>query len=243
MSLKTKLSPYYRRLKFGGNKFVCPICKFKARKFLSAGLYVKRAGSKCPSCHSVERHRHLWLFLTKYFEEENPQSILHFAPENCLQNELNKKAGINYYTSDYNPAGKSDFHFDIQNIDSKDNSYDLIICSHVLEHIPDDRKAIKELYRVLNPGSLVLLQVPIWPSEAHPTYENPLITDPRDRIIHFGQYDHLRIYGLDIIKRIEEAGFKVEVLDMERVVPEEMAIKYRLHNNSGIRELTFICNK
>lgn len=243
MSLKTKFAPYYRRLKYGGKNFVCPICNFKASKFLPAGLYVKRAASKCPSCNSLERHRHLWLLLIKLFEEKKPKNILHFAPESCLQNVLNKIPDINYYTSDYDPERKSDFHFDIQNIQNENLTFDLIICSHVLEHIPDDRQGIKELYRVLNPGGIALLQVPIWPSEAHPTFEDPEVTDPRDRIIHFGQYDHLRIYGLDIMERISETGFNVEILDMEKEVSKELATKYRLHNNSGIRELTFVCKK
>jgi SAM-dependent methyltransferase len=243
MSVRAKLARYYRALKYRGNKYICPICNFKARCFLSSGLYVKRANSKCPSCNSLERHRHLWLFLSKYLEDKKPKNILHFAPENCLQNILNKRTDLTYYTSDYDPQRKSNFHFDIQNIDNKNRTFDLIICSHVLEHIPDDRKGIEELYRVLNPGGIALIQVPIWPSEKHLTYENPDITDPRDRIIHFGQFDHLRIYGLDVIERIEEGGFKVEVLDMEKIIPEEMAIKYRLHNNLNIRELTFACYK
>lgn len=243
MSLKVKLAPYYRMLKYRGKTYVCPLCNFKARNFMSAGLYVKRADSKCPSCQSLERHRHLWLFLGEYLNDNKVKTILHFAPENCLQNLLKKRTGLKYYTSDYDPNGKSDFHFDIQNINSNDNAFDLIICSHVLEHIPDDRKAIKEIYRILSPGGIALLQVPIWPSELHPTYENPLITDPRDRIINFGQFDHLRIYGLDFKDRILEAGFNLEMLDMEKKVPEQLARKYRLHNNLGIRELTFVCKK
>ncbi len=243
MSLKAKLAPYYRKLKYSGYTYECPLCHFKARSFISAGLYVKRIDSKCPSCQSLERHRHMWLFLSEYLKNKNVETILHFAPENCLGSLLKKRRDLKYFTSDYDSKAPSDYHFDIQDIESKDNSFDLVICSHVLEHIPDDKKALREIYRILNPGGIALLQVPIWPSEAHGTYENPSITDPRDRIIHFGQFDHLRIYGLDFKERVLEAGFTVTMLDMEKEVPDQMAYKYRLHNNSGIRELTFVCKK
>ncbi len=240
---KKKIKSFLTKLKYRGSNYTCPICGYQAKAFLPAGLYVKRSNEKCPSCGSLTRHRHVWLFLDDYFKQKQNISILHFSPEKPIADRLIAMAGIQYFTTQYNRELKADYHLDIQQIDLPDNQFDVIICSHVLEHIPDDRNAMKEVHRILKPGGSALIMVPLWPSEKHDTYENVAITDERDRIMHFGQYDHLRIYGLDIISRLEQVGFKVDIVDMEKQVEPQLAEKYRLHNNLDIRELIFLSIK
>ena len=89
-----------------------------------------------------------------------------------------------------------------------DSSFDFILCSHVLEHIPNDQQAMAEMYRILKPGGTTIIQVPL---QDTPTYENPDIITAKERLIHFGQSDHVRIYGLDIKERLETAGFQIHV--------------------------------
>lgn len=119
----------------------------------------------------------------------------------------------------------------------------MTICSHVLEHIDHDIRAMQEIHRILKPGGVALIQVPMWYSEKHKTYENPEITEPHDRIIHFGQFDHVRIYGLYVIDRLRDAGFKVETIDLNQLMEKEKSKKFGLKNHEGVRDLTFICTK
>lgn len=241
--VKLAVKSLITRLMYAGNNFACPICGYRARKFLPAGLYVKRLNEKCPSCGSLTRHRHVWFFLKDHLQRYAHSRVLHFAPEKPIEDWLRAKDGIEYRTSQYDRSVKADFHFDIQSIELEADQYDLIVCSHVLEHIPDDRKAMREMHRILKPGGFAIILVPLWPSEQHSTYENNAIVDYRDRVIHFGQFDHLRIYGLDVQQRLREAGFEVEVVDMEKRVEPDIADRYRLKNTSGIRELIFLAGK
>lgn len=241
--LKQKVKSFLLKLKHRGNRYTCPICDYQAKAFLPAGLYVKRSNEKCPSCGSLTRHRHVWIFLNEYLKKKQNVSILHFSPEKPIADRLSIRSGIQYFTSQYDRKMKADYYLDIQQIDLPDNQFDLIICSHVLEHIPDDRKAMAEMHRILKPGGNALILVPLWPSEKHNTYENSAITDSRDRIMNFGQYDHLRIYGLDVADRLTQAGFSVDIIDMEKQVDALLAIRYRLHNTLDIRELIFLSAK
>ena len=229
-----------------GRKYYCVICNYNAKQFLDSGLYSRRKNVKCPKCRSLVRHRHLWLYLTKNYgilEKKKSVELLHFAPEKSLMNGLSKVQSIKYYTSEYSQQKNADFHFDIQKIDYENNQFDIIICSHVLEHVPDDYKAMQELYRILRVGGEALIQVPLWPSESHPTYENSQITDPRDRIIHYGQYDHLRIYGLDIVEKLTQVGFKVSKINIETDFSDKEKDYFRLSNPTGITEWIFRCKK
>ncbi len=241
--IKKKLKSILTRIRYSGNTYTCPICGYHAKSFLSAGLYVKRANEKCPSCGSLTRHRHVWLFLEEYLKGKRDIKILHFAPEKPIADRLVKREGVDYRTSQYDCNVAADYHLDIQAIDLPDNQFDVIICSHVLEHIPDDQKAMREMYRILKPGGIAIVLVPLWPSEKHATYENSAITDVRDRIIHFGQYDHLRIYGLDVVDRLKNARFNVTITDMEKQMDQRLSTQYRLHNMSDIRELIFLSTK
>jgi SAM-dependent methyltransferase len=159
-------------------------------------------------------------------------------------NVLQKEPLLIYKTSHYDKNVESDYHYDIRAIDANDKTFDYIVCSHVLEHIDDDRLAMKEMRRILKEGGIAFIQVPIWPSEKHATYENPSIVDEEDRIINFGQFDHVRIYGLDIFDRLVQAGFsKVEMIDLCQTLDEQRIQKYALKNNGGVRDLTFVCLK
>jgi SAM-dependent methyltransferase len=244
MSIKHKIKKAYHKLKYKGNRHQCPVCGFNAKTFMEAGLYVRRTNSKCPNCGSLERHRGLWIILDEILKEARSTfRILHFAPERCIALQLSKRSGIEYLTSSYGEDVTSDYQFDIQNIESKNDVFDVVICSHVLEHVDEDGLAMAEIYRILKRQGIALIQVPMWPSEAHPTYENKAITDPRDRIIHFGQFDHVRIYGLDVVERLRLAGFLVDIIDLEKELKQEEIDKYALHNSTNIRELTFRCTK
>jgi SAM-dependent methyltransferase len=243
MKIRSKIKEKWNKISNMGSTYNCPVCNYNGRKFLDSGLTSKRKNARCPSCKSLERHRQLVLIIESLQVLTKDSSLLHFAPEPCLLTYFKNKLGENYKTSHYNEKSKSDYSFDIRNIDSPDETYDFIVCSHVLEHIDEDIKAMKELYRILKPGGIAFIQVPIWPSESHPTYENFNITDERDRIINFGQYDHVRIYGLDVIDRLKSVGLILEVIDLCQSLESVKVEKYALTNDSKVRDLTFICRK
>jgi len=243
MKLYGKIKRNWNIIRHAGSNHTCSVCGYNGKQFLSAGLTLKRKNAKCPSCGSLERHRQMVLIFKSLNLFSTSASLLHFAPEPCLSAYLKKQLGDRYKTTHYNEKSKSDYSFDIRNIDCADHLFKYIICSHVLEHIDQDTKAMKELYRVLKPGGIAFIQVPLWPSESHPTYENSKITDARDRAIHFGQFDHVRIYGLDVIERLKLAGFDVEVIDLCQTLNAETIYKYALKNNSQVRDLTFVCRK
>ncbi len=226
-----------------GTNHKCPICNYRGRVFISAGLYVKRLNEKCPKCGSLTRNRVLWLYLKEYIDRYCPLTILHFAPEKSIRKNISRDKRFSYKTSEYDESSVSDFHFDLERINLPDNCIDVIICSHVLEHVRNDRMAIKEIFRVLSSKGCALIQIPLWPSESHETYENASITDPRDRIINFGQFDHLRIYGLDFVIRLKDAGFEVEIFDPADFYTLTEMNYFRLSNHLKIRELIFVCKK
>ena len=161
---KKKLKSILTRIWYKGNKYTCPICHYHAKSFLPAGLYVKRANEKCPSCGSLSRHRHVWLFLDEYLKGKQDVKILHFSPEKPIADRLIKREGVDYKTSqyEYDRNVLADYYLDIQAIDLPDNQFDIITCSHVLERIPDDQKAMREMYRILKPGGIAIVLVPLY---------------------------------------------------------------------------------
>jgi hypothetical protein len=194
------------KLWFQGSKFHCPVCESDVRKFLPYGL-ISRDNAKCPVCMSLERHRLIWLFLQRKTDlcTASNKKMLHIAPERMLENKFSKIKNLNYLTADlYNPRVM--VKMDITNIELPDNSFDIIYCSHVFEHVPNDRLAMRELHRVLKPDGWAVLIVPI---TAEVTVEDPSITDPRKREKLFGQHDHVRRYGPDYVDRLINAGFAV----------------------------------
>jgi SAM-dependent methyltransferase len=212
---------------YRGNKVACPVCDGHFRKFLPYGYYRSRENALCPRCFSLERHRLLWIFLqqnTNFFKK--PQKVLHIAPEQCFHKRFRALKHLNYVTADLE-SPLADIKLDVQHMPFADKEFDVVICNHVLEHVPDDQLAIKEVFRVLKSGGYAILQVPIVFS-MESTYEDPSITDPAGRLKHFKQKDHYRIYGSDFLNRITGAGFEIrEGNFLNRLKPNEK-MKYCL---------------
>jgi len=176
---------------------------------LPYGYETQRNNVLSPSTLSLERHRLLWLYLKNKttFLLQREKEVLHFAPEQAFYKLFRKQQNINYTTTDlFSPL--ADVKADICNLPFPDNSYDIIFCNHVLEHIPDDTKAMQELYRILKPGGMGIFQIPQDLSRAT-TFSDDSITDEKERAKIFGQYDHVRIYGRDYFDKLRSIGFKV----------------------------------
>jgi SAM-dependent methyltransferase len=200
---------YVKRLMYRlGYNLYCPVCDNYARKFESFGRH-NRSNARCPACGALERHRLIWYFLKHHTDlfDGQPKKMLHIAPEPAFIKKLKKIHNLDHITADISDPNVT-IQMDITDIQFPDNTFDVIYCSHVLEHVPDDRKALKEFYRVLKNDCWALLLVPIAPKDK--TFEDPTITDPKDRERMFGQHDHIRMYGRDYIDRLKEAGFHVE---------------------------------
>jgi SAM-dependent methyltransferase len=216
-------------------KVNCPCCGWKGPKFLPHGLD-HRGNARCPKCNSLERHRLYYLFLKKHLPTKKTIKVLHFAPEKIITKLFKAFSNIDYLSADLDPE-KGMVKEDITQLSFKDDSFNLIFCSHVLEHIPDDIKAMQEVHRVLKPTGFALLQVPIKKEfngkKISATYEDFSITDPAERERVFGQHDHVRIYGSDFKDRLIKAGFKVEVIDFPKVLGPE---KVNYHSLMPIQE-------
>jgi SAM-dependent methyltransferase len=191
------------------NQLSCPCCGYNGR-FRSFG-FPPRLNAVCAKCGSRERHRLLRLYLDRT-DILAGRDVLHFAPEPAMRSFIEGKAA-RYVGCDFNPKSNRDSRVDIEAIDLPSGSFDLIICNHVLEHV-DDRRALGELRRVLRSGGTLLLMVPVVEGWSN-TYENPGIVAPRDRAAHFGQWDHVRMYGADIRERIRAAGFSLNEFTAE----------------------------
>ena len=223
---------------YRGNEFTDPINGKSYRKFLPYGYVKQRDNALSPGTLSLERHRLLWLYLnneTNFFSKT--LKVLHIAPEQCFYNLFKNLKNINYTTFDLN-SPLADIKGDICNLPFKENSFDFILCNHVLEHINDDKKAMKELYRVLNKNGTAILQVPI-NQKSSKTFEDSSIVDKKERIEKFGQYDHIRLYGLDYFKKLESFGFKVDPLKYSKEFTESEIIKYGLIKD----EIIPVCKK
>jgi predicted SAM-dependent methyltransferase len=210
-----------------GSTFTDPIDGKSFRKFLSYGYEVQRHNVLSPSTLSLERHRLLWLYLkseTDFFKTH--KKVLHFAPEQAFYSRFRQMKNLDYTTTDLN-SPLADVKADICNLPFEDNTYDIIFCNHVLEHIPDDTKAIQELYRVLKKGGMGIFQIPQELSRAT-TFEDDSITDKKERAKIFGQYDHVRIYGKDYFDKLRSVGFKVDEVDYTKTLLEEEITKYCL---------------
>jgi len=188
----------------------------------------------------VERHRLAWLFFTRKTGLLNSRSskFLHIAAEPCFEPLLRAQLGDGYLTADlFDP--KAMIRMDICDIQYPDEAFDFIYCSHVLEHVPDDRTAMAEFFRVLKTGGWAVLNVPI---TSEVTYEDPSITDPEERLKAFGQKDHVRRYGLDYGDRLRAAGFTVRVFTADSVANEEEVIRMGLPTSGSSSEI-YYCTK
>ena len=210
-----------------GGKFTDPIDNKSFRTFLPYGYGKQRPNVLSPSTLSLERHRLLWLYLKNetYFFSAN-KSVLHFAPEQCFLKRFRKLKNLDYTTTDLlSPI--ADVKADICDLPFADNSYDVILCNHVLEHIPDDTKAMQELYRVMKPGGYGIFQIP-QDLNRETTFEDDSITDKAERAKIFGQYDHVRVYGRDYFDKLRSIGFKVEEVDYTSQLSDSEIDTYRL---------------
>lgn len=210
-----------------GKRYTDPIDSKSFRKFLPYGYGTPRENVLSPSTLSLERHRLLWLWLqreTDFFTK--PATVLHFAPEQAFFKRFRESAHLTYTTTDLN-SPLADVKADICDLPFEDNAYDIIFCNHVLEHIPDDTKAMQELYRVLKPGGMAILQIPQDLSREH-TFEDNTITDREERAKIFGQYDHVRVYGRDFFDKLRGIGFKVDTIDYSTTLTQEEVDRYRL---------------
>lgn len=222
----------------GFNNF-CPICQKMSRNFLPSGVK-KRERALCPYCKSLERHRLIYLLLsnnTDVFVKKT--KLLHFAPENCLRNIFKIKGNINYVTADLYMK-EVDFNIDIINTKFPNNSFDFILCIHVLEHIEDDIRAMMEIHRILRKGGKAIIMVPILREK---TLEDASIISPKDRLKYFGQEDHVRIYGLDFIDRLENVGFRVKRVNYINKLGKTLSKFYSVITGNQETEDIYLCLK
>ena len=207
-----------------GDTYTDPIDGNSFRKFLPYGYSKQRKNALSPSTLSLERHRLMWLFLkneTSFFTSSKKIKTLHIAPEQCFLKIFKKQKNLDYITSDLE-SPIADVKADICNLPFKDDSFDVVFCNHVLEHIPDDKKAMQELFRVLKKGGFGVFQIPQDMSREN-TFEDASITDKEERTKIFGQYDHVRVYGRDYFNKLRSVGFKVEEVDYtQRITPKEL---------------------
>lgn len=222
---------------YRGDRFTDPIDGKSYSSFLPYGYQNQRENVLAPGTLSLERHRLLWLYLcdTDFFKKDI--KLLHFAPEQAFYKRFKNQKNINYTTTDIESPLAS-VHADICNLPFEDNKYDVILCNHVLEHIQDDQKAIKELYRVMKPGGWGIFQIPL-DMGRKTSFQDDSITDPKERTEIFGQYDHVRVYGMDYFDKLRSAGFQVEELLFQKKLSPEQVKRYGLNPN----ELLPVCRK
>ncbi len=232
---KLSRTRFAKKLLFFGCSRYCTICKSPLRFFQPYGL-AQRPDARCPVCGALERHRSLWLFLklkTDLFKA-TPQKMLYVAPVKALLSRFNDIPHLDCLTADLNNPEAME-RMDITDIHHPDNSFDIIYCSHVFEHVPDDRKAMRELSRVLKPDGWAVLTVPI---TADKTFEDLSITEPNERERVFGQHDHVRNYGPDFKMRLEQSGF-----DVQRYCPADFLKPAQITRNATKDGALFFCKK
>lgn len=211
----------------------CPLCGCRRRKFLPYGYVTQRENALCPNCLALERHRTLWLWLLRESDIGRGAvalpRLLHVAPEVALMRKFHKiyaKQPADYVTADLE-SPLADLHFDIQHIPLEDESFDVVICNHIMEHVEDDRLAMREILRIMRKGGWGVILSPV-DLQRDKTFEDDTITDEAERTRIFGQYDHRRIYGRDYAERLREAGFEVYECDYANLIPAKEKQLYAL---------------
>ena len=223
-----------------GDTFTDPIDGNSFRKFLPYGYSKQRKNALSPSTLSLERHRLMWLFLrneTSFFTSNKKLKTLHIAPEQCFLKIFKTQKNLDYITSDLE-SPIADVKADICNLPFQDNSFDVIFCNHVLEHIPNDTKAMQELFRVLKKGGFGIFQIPQDISREK-TFEDASITDKIERTKIFGQYDHVRVYGRDYFNKLRSVGFAVDEIDYTKKMAAKELERFCLMKN----EILPVCYK
>jgi SAM-dependent methyltransferase len=216
---------------YGGKLRLCPICDRTSRRFAPHGR-PSRPEARCVWCSSLERHRLVWLYLQKegHLFDGRSRAVLHVAPEPCLEPRLRARLGRGYITADLHDR-HTDVRMDIMDIAYPDGTFDFVYCSHVLEHVADDRRAMREFRRVLKKDGRALLLVPIV-GGAH-TFEDSRITDPKERERVYGQHDHVRSYGADYVDRLKDAGLAVDVVTAKDLASVEDVARMNLGMAAG----------
>ncbi len=237
-TIKNKLLHYA----LTGDEVECVCCGAKYSTFLPAGIQ-KRSNAKCINCGSLERHRSLWMF----FKEQNlltnkPIRLLHVAPEKIFYDQFKSLPNIEYFPIDLMPDeysyGINTIQMDVTQMTFQDNYFDGIICNHVLEHIREDQKAMREMSRVLKPGGWAILNTPV-NLQKETTHEDVNLYDPQKQLELFGQPDHVRVYGRDFLDRVTNAGFTAEVINYVSNFSNNDKFKYGLKDQEAI----FYCSK
>lgn len=222
-----------------GRKYQDPIDGRTYRRLLPYGYGDRqRSNVLAPASLSLERHRLMWVYLrdfTDFFKARF--KVLHIAPEQCFYKRFKNMKNLDYTTADLE-SPLADMHFDLHHIPLPDNSYDVVFCNHVLEHVKDDLQCMREIYRVMKPGGWAIMQVPIdYGRES--TFSDPGITDQAERERIFGQYDHVRVYGTDYPQRLQKAGFEVMTFDIKNHLSAALIDKYRIQPE----EILYIAKK
>lgn len=229
-----------RTLLLRGDHYGCPCCEARFRHFTTGGRHTKaKTDGYCPRCNSKPRHRWLWLnrpdLLSDHGHEQT--SVLHIAPSYSIHRALGRMKLKRYVTTGMGPSARYDRQLDLTDPTQVGgigaDPFDVVVCIHVLEHLDDDRAAIAGLARLVNPDGVVLVGVPIRHGE---TLEDPSITDPAERDAVFGEPDHRRWYGIDVVKRLQTVGFEVTSL-LTGDVEGETRTRFGLKPGEGL----FIC--
>ncbi len=223
----TAISPF-----FVGSQVECPVCAKTSRSWISLGF----PNLVCPHCSAFDRQRLLILYLRNELGiSDKPVIMLHFAPESCLMRHFRNTLNLTYIAADLDPP-RGAVRMDITDIALEADSVDLVICSHVLEHVPDDAKALRELRRVLRPAGRALIMGPV-DHDRPTTYEDPSIVSPKARLAAFNQSDHVRIYGADFDERLRAAGFQVDANHYALSLGERAITRYGLRRE----DIIYVC--
>ena len=234
--LKNIILKYYS-LSATGSEFHCPVCKNDLSKFVKFGIDTINE-LHCPFCGSLGRERLLWLIIeNRTLITKSPCSLLEIAPVECFMKNFSSIQNLKYMSGDLN-SSLAMVKLDITEMPIDDSSFDYVICSHVLEHVPDDHKAITELARVIKPSGTLFILNPV-DFDRENTFEDFSITDPKERLLYFGQEDHVRIYGKDYISRLEAGGLNVNISDYPSTLSEINARRYGISTD----EIIFECYK
>lgn len=222
-----------RALLFIGTRYTCPCCGWRLRTFTHGGTSLRaRHRGYCPRCNSKARHRRDWLFLehrTNLFSDR--LCLFHVSPKYSLSRRFKRMPNLDYVAGDLYDRANIGMRMDLAATPIRSDTFDAIICIHVLEHIQEDRKAMRELYRVLKPGGWALVSVPLRLDKE--TFEDPTIVAPEDRERAFGEREHVRTYGHDLVDRLQACGFQVR-LDLATEVPEPTRNKYGLGQDENV---------